>query len=383
MASKCKNFINTALPFSVLFLSLFQLYFQYSSLMTPRNKIDNEKDGRNSLISFMISGKRFDLNLRKIEENFEDNPLMKIDLLKNYTLKGLDKINEKRENQLDKRKLMLFYLMIYDTIFIICIYIFFFRGFKLGIVKIIFQAFKFYFTGKRLKQSNRDICLCETVKNFYEYLKDRDLGLFTPEGFQILEFLFNFVIIFDIIWLIIIKKNNNKKKGDYPELSGKIILSDEDRVDYKEKNEDNEDNDGKRIIVESNNQEKILSNENNDEENSNEDNNEDDENINENDDIKEDNIDEDNKDEDYKDDDNINNEDNNINNNDDNIDNNQDNNYIIETKNDIEEDVNNSLKKDDDEEENKIEKKNEGDEDESDDNKKEISEEEINEQETK
>lgn len=376
MASKCKNFINTALPFSVLFLSLFQLYFQYSSLMTPRNKIDNEKDGRNSLISFMISGKRFDLNLRKIEENFEDNPLMKIDLLKNYTLKGLDKINEKRENQLDKRKLMLFYLMIYDTIFIICIYIFFFRGFKSGIVKIIFQAFKFYFTGKRLKQSNRDICLCETVKNFYEYLKDRDLGLFTPEGFQILEFLFNFVIIFDIIWLIIIKKNNNKKKGDYPELSEKIILSDEDRVDYKEKNEDNEDNDGKRIIVESNNQEKILSNENNDEENS----NEDDENINENDDIKEDNIDEDNKDEDYKDDDNINNEDNNnINNNDDNIDNNQDNNYIIETKNDIEEDVNNSLKKDDDEEENKIEKKNEGDEDESDDNKKEISEEEINE----
>ena len=86
MASKCKNFINTALPFSVFFLSLFQLYFQYSSLMTPRNKIDNEKDGRNSLISFMISGKRFDLNLRKIEENFEDNPLMKIDLLKNYTL---------------------------------------------------------------------------------------------------------------------------------------------------------------------------------------------------------------------------------------------------------------------------------------------------------
>ena len=379
MASKCKNFINTALPFSVLLLSFFQLYYQYSSLMTPRNKIDNDKDDRHSLMSFMFRGTRYDLNFVKIEESFDDNPLMNIAILKNYTLKGFDKINEKRENQLDKRRLKLYYLMIYDMIYIIFIYIFIFRGFKSGVVKIIFQAFKFYFTGKRLKQSNRDICLCETVLNFFKNLSLRDWGLFTPEGFQMLEFLFNFVIIFDIIWLIMIKLNNNKKKGDYPELSEKIILSDEDRVDYQEKNEDKEDNDGKRIIVESNNKEKILSNENNNEENSNEENNEDDENINENDDNYEDNKDDDNKEED-----NINNEDNNnnINNSSDNIDNNQENNYIIETKNN-EEDVKNSFKEDDDEEENKIEKKNEGDENESDDDKKEISEEEINEQETK
>ena len=168
MASKCKKFIYTALPLSILLISLFQLYFQYSSLMTPRNEIESEKDNRNSLISFMINKKRFDLNLKKIEESFEDNPLMNINLLKNYTLKGFDKINEKRENKIEKRKLMLSYLMIYDIIFIIFIYIFIFGGFKSGIVTIIFQIFKLYFTAKRLK--SRDICLCETVLNYFKNL---------------------------------------------------------------------------------------------------------------------------------------------------------------------------------------------------------------------
>ena len=377
MASKCKNFINTALPFSVLFLSLFQLYFQYSSLMTPRNEIESEKDNRNSLISFMINKKRFDLNLKKIEESFEDNPLMNIDLLKNYTLKGFDKINEKRENKIEKRKLMLSYLMIYDIIFIIFIYIFIFGGFKSGIVTIIFQIFKLYFTAKRLKQSSRDICLCETVLNFFKNLGLRDWGLFTPEGFQILEFLFNYVIILDIIWLILIKINNNKKKGEYVELSEKIFLNDDDREDYKEKNDENV---GKNIFIQRDEEkeQKILSNENNNEDNSQEDNNEDDENMNENGD----------NNEDSKEDDNINNEDNNdnLNNNSENIDsNNKENNIInnIAESNNVngDEDVKNSLKKEDNEEEEN--NKNEGnEEDENDDNKNYVSEEEMIEQET-
>ena len=374
MASKCKKFIYTALPLSILLISLFQLYFQYSSLMTPRNEIESEKDNRNSLISFMINKKRFDLNLKKIEESFEDNPLMNIDLLKNYTLKGFDKINEKRENKIEKRKLMLSYLMIYDIIFIIFIYIFIFGGFKSGIVTIIFQIFKLYFTAKRLKQSSRDICLCETVLNFFKNLGLRDWGLFTPEGFQILEFLFNYVIILDIIWLILIKINNKKKGGEYVALSEKIELNDDDREDYKKKNDENV---GKNIFIQ--NEEKILSNENNNEDNSQEDNNEDDENMNENGD----------NNEDSKEDDNINNEDNNdnLNNNSENIDsNNKENNIInnIAESNNVndDEDVKNSLKKEDNEEEEN--NKNEGnEEDENDDNKNDVSEEEMIEQETK
>jgi hypothetical protein len=380
MASKCKKFIYTALPLSILLISLFQLYFQYSSLMTPRNEIESEKDNRNSLISFMINKKRFDLNLKKIEESFEDNPLMNIDLLKNYTLKGFDKINEKRENKIEKRKLMLSYLMIYDIIFIIFIYIFIFGGFKSGIVTIIFQIFKLYFTAKRLKQSSRDICLCETVLNFFKNLGLRDCGLFTPEGFQILEFLFNYVIILDIIWLILIKINNNKKKGEYVELSEKIFLNDDDREDYKKKNDENV---GKDIFIQKDEEkeQKILSNENNNEDNSQEDNNEDDENMNEN-------VD---NNEDSKEDDNINNEDNNdnLNNNNisENIDNNNKENNIINNiaeSNNVndDEDVKNSLKKEDNEEEEN--NKNEGnEEDENDDNKNDVSEEEMIEQETK
>ena len=379
MASKCKKFIYTALPLSILLISLFQLYFQYSSLMTPRNEIESEKDNRNSLISFMINKKRFDLNLRKIEESFEDNPLMNIDLLKNYTLKGFDKINEKREDKIEKRKLMLSYLMIYDIIFIIFIYIFIFGGFKSGIVTIIFQIFKLYFTAKRLKQSSRDICLCETVLNFFKNLGLRDWGLFTPEGFQILEFLFNYVIILDIIWLILIKINNNKKKGgEYVELSEKIVLNDDDREDYKKKNDENV---GKNIFIQKDEEkeQKILSNDNNNEDNSQEDNNEDDENMNENGD----------NNEDSKEDDNINNEDNNDNlnnNNSENIDNNKENNIInnIAESNNVngDEDVKNSLKKEDNEEEEN--NKNEGnEEDENDDNKNDVSEEEMIEQETK
>ena len=381
MASKCKKFINTALPLSILLISLFQLYFQYSSLMTPRNEIESEKDNRNSLISFMINKKRFDLNLRKIEESFEDNPLMNIDLLKNYTLKGFDKINEKRENKIEKRKLMLSYLMIYDIIFIIFIYIFIFGGFKSGIVTIIFQIFKLYFTAKRLKQSSRDICLCETVLNFFENLGLRDRGLFTPEGFQILEFLFNYVIILDIIWLILIKINNNKKKGEYVELSEKIFLNDDDREDYKEKNDENV---GKNIFIQEDEEkeQKILSNENNNEDNSQEDNNEDDENMNENGD----------NNEDSKEDDNINNEDNNDNLNNNNISenidsNNKENNIInnIAESNNVNdnEDVKNSLKKEDNEEEEENNKNEGNEEDENDDNKNDVSEEEMIEQETK
>ena len=254
MTSKFTNLlINTVLPFSILILCLFQLYFQYSSFVTPRNELFNEKDKRDTFISYNLYNKKFGFNLEKIKETFSDNALMRINIVKNYTLKVFDKINEKREEYIDKKKYMLFYLICYDFIFIIFIYIFIFGGFKSGIVKIIFQVFKIYSTAKRLKMSNPDIYLYEAVFNYFKNVWLRDWTLFTPEGFQIFEFLFNFVIILDIIWLIILLKRRYKKKKD----NIKYIKHDstDDREDYKNKIIDNNNE---------NNEDKIYSNENND-----------------------------------------------------------------------------------------------------------------------
>ena len=207
--SKCslKFFLST----TILIISLSQLYFQYSAIMTPRNKDFHQKDKRNNIINIVIFSKNYDFNFKKLEENFDDNALMRINFVKNYTLKGLEKIKEKSGNKYDIKILMLFYLLIYDFIYLIFLYIFYFNGFKAGIVKIIIQIFKFYFTGKRIKLSNPDICICEAISNFFNYSSIRGCGFFTPEGFQIFEFLCNYVIIFDIIWLIIIIKKNMKK----------------------------------------------------------------------------------------------------------------------------------------------------------------------------
>jgi len=384
MASKCKYFmINTALPFSILIICLFQLYFQYSTFMTPRSKIYNDKDKRNSLISFMIWHKYFDLNVEKMKESFEDNPLMKINILKNYTLKGFNKINEKMENQIDKKKLMFFFLIFYDIIFVIFIYIFMFGGFKSGIMKIIIQFFKFYYAGKRIKYSNPDICICETILNFFRNLGLRDWGLFTPDGYQILEFLLNFVIILDLIWLILIKKKMNKRKGEYIELTEKQIMTDDDRV-YNNYNDI--DSDSKKIIIESD-KEKIFSNEYNNKSDENdeyikEDNNEDSKDY-DNEDNKYDDKEDDKEDDNYIITENINknncDENNNINNSESIENNNIESNNIFE--NNINDEVKNSIREG--EENNKIHlDKFEGDEEECEENK-EISEEGINEQETK
>ena len=291
--SKCslKFFLST----TILIISLSQLYFQYSAIMTPRNKDFHQKDKRNNIINIVIFSKNYDFNFKKLEEDFDDNALMRINLVKNYTLKGLEKIKEKSGNKYDIKILMLFYLLIYDFIYLIFLYIFYFNGFKAGIVKIIIQIFKFYFTGKRIKLSNHDICIGEAISNFFNNSSIRGWGFFTPEGFQIFEFLCNFVIILDIIWLIIIKKNINKykkkNKGDYITLEEKIV--DEQTVIKKmedknysneSKDEENEDEDDNNNDDEDNKEEENnnnINNTNNDEQD-NEGNNDEEENINEN-----------------------------------------------------------------------------------------------------
>ena len=286
--SKCslKFFLSTA----ILIISLSQLYFQYSAIMTPRNKDFHQKDKRNNIINIVIFSKNYDFNFKKLEEDFDDNALMRINLVKNYTLKGLEKIKEKSGNKYDIKILMLFYLLIYDFIYLIFLYIFYFNGFKAGIVKIIIQIFKFYFTGKRIKLSNPDICICEAILNHFNNSLMRGWGFFTPEGFQIFEFLCNFVIILDIIWLILIKKNINKykkkNKGDYITLEEKIddepkgikkIASNYSNESKDEENEDEDDNNND----DEDNKEENNNNINNDEQD-NEGNNDEEENINEN-----------------------------------------------------------------------------------------------------
>ena len=296
MACKCRFSCKyTILPFSILILSLSQLYFQYSSFMTKRNQNLEEQDKRHQLYTLnFIFGKRYEFNLGEIDNYFNDNALMKIPQLKDLVEKGFNKWNEKREKKLDLKLYEIFYLIIYDLIFIIFLYLFIFKSFKAGIIKIIIQLLKFGFTMIRFKKKHGNICLCKIIYNHYEsntYL--RGLEFFDAEGCEISEFLCNLVIVLDIIWLIIIKRDASKNDNNLPEtefIIKKQILTDENRVDY------NEEGQGTIKLTE----EKIYSNENNQESDEDKDKDEND-NINNNDDEN------DNQNENEKDDEEINN----------------------------------------------------------------------------
>lgn len=266
MSSFFKNIFTTyTLSLSIILVCLFQLYFQYSSLITPRKKSLNERDNRDTHITYSLYNRQFDFNLIRIKETFDDNLLMRINFIKNYTLKGFNKLNEKRENQQDIKNFMLLYLLCYDFIFIIFLYAFCFGGFKSGVIIIILQSFKFYSMAKRLKMSNQDRFLYEAVLEHFRDTEDlRESTTFTPEGFQILDFICNLVIILDIIWLIIVYR---KKKEEYAIFSKKQILTDDDREDYKIKNMDsnniNNINNDSSDNNQDNNEQKIFSNEKN------------------------------------------------------------------------------------------------------------------------
>ena len=79
--------INVILPFFILIIFLYQIYAQYSTLISLRTKYDNERDGRNTMRNFhIILNKQFNFNLNVVQECFEDNVLMKIDYLKTSIL---------------------------------------------------------------------------------------------------------------------------------------------------------------------------------------------------------------------------------------------------------------------------------------------------------
>ena len=241
MAPKCRISCKyTILPLTILIIILFQLYFQYSTFMTKRYQDLETRDKRNQIYTLNFIGKRYDFNLKEIDNYFNDNALMKINILKDVILNGFNKWNESRKNKLDKQIYELLYLIIYDLIFLFFLYKFIFKSVKAGIAKIIIQILKCIFTGIRIKKKNQGLCFYNIIHNHFENSYFRNSEIFTPEGFENFEFLCNLVVILDIIWLIIIKKesrkNNNYNLTETELGIKKQVLTDENRVDYKEEN---------------------------------------------------------------------------------------------------------------------------------------------------
>ena len=252
MACNCK----IILSISILLITLLQLYFQYSSFMTNRNQHLEEKDKRKQLYTLnFVFGRRYEFNLAEIDTFFNENPLMKINALKNFVLNRCEKWNESREKKLNIKIYELFYLMIYDLIFIIFLYFFIFKFYPAGIVKIFMQILKFIFTAIRIKKINPAISIFNVICNHFDNRHLREVEIFDAEGFEIFEFLCNLVIIFDILYLILIIKDKRtpKKPDDNEIIVKKQILTDDNRVDYK---------DEENIEL---NEKKIYSNENNNE----------------------------------------------------------------------------------------------------------------------
>ena len=253
--SKCIKYL--ILPFSILVIFLFQIYAQYSTLMTDRNKMHNIKDGRKTMTNYQFRDNiQYDFNIEKVEEYFDDNALMNLKFLKNQTFKIFDYINNKKEEKVDNRIYMFYYLIIYDVICIIIVYFFVYESVKAGLIKIILQIIRFYFNAKRIQKFNIHMGLFSIIKSKIENMYFlRKWDYFNPEAFLIIEFLCNFAIILDIIYLIILICNKRRAKRI------KIIQevmeeneSDTNNVNNKdEKEETGNGNESQKIVSEINN----------------------------------------------------------------------------------------------------------------------------------
>ena len=280
MASKCKNFLIFVVHYSIITISMLQVYFKYSTFITPRNEsLAFQADRNDTQYSYKIGSGKFEINSQKIKENFNISGLMNIEAIRNFAFERFDKLNENRERKIDKSIYMLYYFMISDIIYLLILYSFFFERCTSGIITIIIQIFKCYSNTKRIKKSSPDICVFEAVKNFFGESYIRNSKWASPEGYQIFEFLCNFVIILDIIYLIIlIRRKCNKKNQDVQVIQYSPLndeMNDDNRKDYQDEEDiDNEDNDKEG--------EGQLTNGNNNDENNNDNNNEDEEDENKN-----------------------------------------------------------------------------------------------------
>ena len=88
---------NIIIPYSILCIFLLQIYAQYSTLVTLRTKIDNKRDGRNTMTNYQLTrDKQYDFNMNKVQECFEDNSLMNISILKSFVLNLFYSMNSKK-----------------------------------------------------------------------------------------------------------------------------------------------------------------------------------------------------------------------------------------------------------------------------------------------
>jgi len=248
---KCLHTLRTLiLPLSILMITLYQLYAQYSTLITLRTKKDNDKDGRNSLTNYKLTGdKQYDFNMDKIKESFEENALMRINFLKNVTLSKFENLKNRKDANIDIRLYMFYYLIIYDLIFILIVYFFLYGWIYPGFVKCILQMIRFYFNYKRIKKFNNEMCVFSIIRSKIQNTKIRGWSIFNPEGFLVIEFLCNFVLILDIILLILLIHRRRKMKR-IKELN-QIKEDSDDMIGWnnevKEKDKENENNNSKDV----------------------------------------------------------------------------------------------------------------------------------------
>ena len=252
---KCSRFlINIILPYSILLIFLFQIYSQYSTIVTLRTKAENIKDGRKTMTNYQITkDKHYDFNMNKVKEYFEENAIMNIPHVKNLTLGLIEKRNVNNDKDFDNRIYMFFYLIFYDIICLIIVYFFIYGSIKAGVLKILFQIIRFYFNAKRLKRFNTNMSLYSIINSKIEniYLF-RGWSIFNPEGFLILEFLCNFAIILDIILLLIYiyRAYKYNKYRRFKELN--VVVDDnsseEENEDKDQKEQDNKSDDDNKII---------------------------------------------------------------------------------------------------------------------------------------
>ena len=213
---KCfHNLFNKFIPSIILFVFLLQIYAQYSTILIENKNIDNKIYGRNTITVFELSkGSQYYFNNIKIQQSFENNALMNIRCLKNLLLESFEPINYKKDDNKNNIEIyMVYYLITYDIICLIILCYFIFGSFMAGIIKIIYQITRFYFNSKMIKNFNKQMNIFSIIKSKIEniYLI-RKWNIFNPEGYLVIEFLCNFIIIFDILLIIYIFRNKNYAK---------------------------------------------------------------------------------------------------------------------------------------------------------------------------
>ena len=210
-----QNLIITLISSIILLIFLLQIYCEYSSIAIKNTNLHNRMNLKNAITVFKLSkDNQYYFYNAKIKESFEYNALMNIKYLQKLLLKLFELINKKLENKIDLIIYMFCYLILYNIIYFIIVCYFISGSISSGIIKIILQIARFYFNSKRIKKFNKQMNVLSIIKSKIEniYLF-RNWNIFNREGYLIIEFLCNYVIIFDILLLIILtyKKNNHRK----------------------------------------------------------------------------------------------------------------------------------------------------------------------------